>query len=58
MLPNSSANQFCDVFSDIGQFFRPGQTKSFENQNSDHVSKILDKIGKKIGKSSNKKNKV
>ena len=34
MLPNKNAVDFCAIFSDIGQCFRPAQTKSLENQKS------------------------
>ena len=37
MLPNTDAVNFCDTFSDIGQCFRPAQTKSLKNQKLAHV---------------------
>ena len=32
VLPNANAVHFCDIFSNIGQCFRPAQTKSLGNQ--------------------------
>ena len=32
MLLDTNAIHYCDIFSDIGQCFRPAQTKNLENQ--------------------------
>ena len=42
--PNTNAVNFCDIFLVIGQFFRPAQTNSLENQKSGNIRTILDKI--------------
>ena len=45
MLANTNAALFSDIFSELGQCFRPAQRKSLENQKSRFVRIILDKYG-------------
>ena len=42
VLLNSNTVHFCDIFFNIGQCFRPTQTKSLGNQKSGHVRIIQD----------------